>query len=82
MTASAPNTTTCAFTDVEPIHPEYADPEGGCQPMSVSSVVLAADCPIDGHMDRCSGHPTCVPHLKQFLEEGRVEQEIVDGADS
>lgn len=67
----------CAFTDNPPIDANVADPEEGCTPMSTSRVKLY-ECWLDCEPTECAGdHATCVPHLKQLLEEGKVEYENV-----
>ena len=46
--------------------------------MSTSTVLLYREhCPLNDNPKGCSGHPVCVPHLKQFHEEGWVEHEEV-----
>jgi hypothetical protein len=69
---------TCAFTTTVPIDPNVADPEEGCSPMSTSTVFLYREnCPLGDNPKECSGHPVCLPHLKQFHEDGWVDHEEV-----
>jgi|tagenome__1003787_1003787.scaffolds.fasta_scaffold20015349_1 hypothetical protein len=69
---------TCAFTGLVLIDPDMTDPEEGCEPMSTSTVFLLPEhCPLSDDPKEYSGHPVCLPHLKQFHEEDWVEHEEV-----